>query len=167
MDEYFKLLRGKLSRFDDADLKAAADWFLETADTQTWPAIASAIKACETACARRLAADRPREVERGGVAPRMSVEWAISKIRADGGELLEGALTEGWYVGLIEFVQEHHCLPDSVERGELIDAARRVDQKLEAAKAEKAPSRMIALLVSGIEGKRQAIMGKVQAAMSA
>lgn len=160
---YLKLLKEKLSRFDERDLAAAADHFAVNADTQTWPQLSACLRVCEEVRVKREASEKPNvpvPVERE--AMRMPEDAAMRVLAAEGETLALKACDGDWIVSLVEFVQEHKRLPNEREAQQCRALASSVNVRIEDHIANTPDDHFIGRLVDGVHAKRRRISGTMK-----
>ncbi len=129
---YFQLLNDKLSRFSPEDLAAAAEQIALEAEKQTWPMLKDCITACETAKARRLAAEKTQErPAQTNPDAGMPEEAAMRILAAEAPSLAAEACDGDWIVNLVRFVQAQKRIPDGREISDLRSEKTRIDARIE------------------------------------
>ena len=111
-----------LSKYDAAELEAAADKVIVSRKFRTWPTIGDAIAALEDARADSRERNLP-EFRTAFAYPDWShaaVRRAAELIRSSMGER---AAREGWIVGLHDYCRKNGRLPWQYEIGPMIDSA--------------------------------------------
>ncbi|MCK7615196.1 hypothetical protein [Roseibium sediminicola] len=155
---YLKLLKEKLSRFDERDLAAAADHFAVNADSQTWPQLSACLRVCEEVRVKREATEKPNvplPLEREVM--RMPEDAALRILAAEGEALALKACDGDWIVSLVEFVQEHKRLPDDREAGQCRAVASSVNVRIEEHVAHAPEDHFVGRLIDGIHAKRKRV----------
>lgn len=158
---YFRLLKDKLSSFEQEDLLAAADHLSTNAENQTWPLLRDCIRACEAARAKRLAAENPRpNIPVPADGPRLPEAAAMRILAADVPEVALRACDGDWIVCLLEFVQDKKRVPTGREIDDCKAQTSRTDAKIEehcTLANGSALDQMISRMINGIHAKRERV----------